>query len=94
MKELYSWQVIKALTNEWANQHLLPWRSKKAEIFEKLLGFARSDSIVTRGSLSLSCATTPHLSRFSKSARYKKISSTFFIFEKSSKYFNWVKYVK
>ena len=38
--------------------------SKKAERFEKLLDFARSHSIVTRGSVSLSCATTPHPSVF------------------------------
>ena len=45
----------------------LPFRSKKAGRFDKLLGFTRSHSIVTRGSASLSCATTPHLSCFSKS---------------------------
>ena len=50
----------------------LALRSKKAGRFEKLLGFARSHSIVTRGSVSLSCATTPHSSCFSKSQRYKK----------------------
>ena len=37
-----------------------PLRSKKAGRFAKLLGFARSYSIVTRGSVSLSCAATPH----------------------------------
>ena len=36
----------------------------KAGSFEKLLGLARSQIIVTRGSVSLSCATTPHTSRF------------------------------
>ena len=41
--------------------------SEKAGRFEKLLGFARSHFIVTRGSVSLSCATTPHPSCFSKS---------------------------
>ena len=46
---------------------LLPLWSTKAGRFEKLLGFARSPSIVTRGSISLSCATTPHPSCFSKS---------------------------
>ena len=40
---------------------------KKAGRFEKLLGFARSQSIVARGSVSLSFATTQHLSCFSKS---------------------------
>ena len=43
----------------------LPLRSKKAGRFEKLLGFARSYSIVTRGSVSLSCANTLHHSCFS-----------------------------
>ena len=38
----------------------LPLGSKKAGRFEKLLGFARSHSIVTIGSVSLSCATTLH----------------------------------
>ena len=33
---------------------------EKAGRFEKLLGFARSHSIVTRDSVSLSCATTQH----------------------------------
>ena len=49
------------------NYYIVRLRSKKAGRFEKLLGFARSYSIVTRGSVSLSCATTPHPSRFSKS---------------------------
>ena len=49
---------------------LVPFRSKKAGRFEKLLGFARSHSLVTRGSVSLSCASTPHPSCFSKSQRY------------------------
>ena len=43
---------------------ILPSRSKKAGRFEKLLGFARSPSIVIRGSVSLSCATIPHPSCF------------------------------
>ena len=42
---------------------------KKAGRFEKLLGIARSPSIVTIGSVSLSCAITQHLSRFSESYR-------------------------
>ena len=50
----------------------LPLRSKKAGRFEKLHGFARSHFIVTRGSVSLSCATTPHPSYFSKYSRYYK----------------------
>ena len=45
---------------------LLSLRSKNAGRFEKLLGFARSHFIVTRGSVSLSCATTPHPPCFSK----------------------------
>ena len=43
---------------------VVPLRSKKAGRFEKLLGFARSHSIVTRYSVSLSRATTPHPSCF------------------------------
>ena len=39
----------------------LPLRSKKAGRFDKLPGFARSQSIVTRVSVSLSCATIPFL---------------------------------
>ena len=39
----------------------------KTERVEKLLGFARSHSIVTRGSVSLSCAATLHSSFFSES---------------------------
>ena len=45
--------------------NLVPIRSEKAGRFEKLLGFARSHSNVTRGSASLSCATTKHPSCFS-----------------------------
>ena len=45
----------------------LPLRSEKAGRFYKLFSFARSDSIVTRGSVSLSCVTTSHTSCFSKS---------------------------
>ena len=37
----------------------LPLRSKKAGMIEKLLGFAKSQSIVKRGSVSLSCVTLP-----------------------------------
>ena len=48
-------------------QKILPLRFKKAGRFEKLLCFARSHFIVTCGSVSLSCATTPHPSYFSKS---------------------------
>ena len=33
--------------------------------------FDNSHLIVTRGSLSLKCATTPHPSRFSKAQRYR-----------------------
>ena len=49
-----------------SNLENLPISSKKAGRFEKLLGLARSHSIVTRGSVSLSCATTLHPSCFSK----------------------------
>ena len=44
--------------------HGLPSRSQKAGRFEKLLVFARSHSIVTRGSVIFWCATTPHPSCF------------------------------
>ena len=47
--------------------HVLPLRSEKADRYETLLGFARSHLIVKRGSVSLSCASTPHPSCFSKS---------------------------
>ena len=53
---------------------ILPLSSTKAGRFEKLLGFARSHSIVTRGSVSLLCTTSPHPSCFSKSKRYKQSS--------------------
>ena len=46
---------------------LLPLKDLKTEKFEELLGFAQSHSIVTRSLVSLSCATTPQPSRFSKS---------------------------
>ena len=39
---------------------ILSLRSRKAGRFQKLLGFAKSHSIVTRGSVSLTCATKPH----------------------------------
>ena len=42
-------------------------QAKKAGIFEKLLDFSGKHSIVTHGSVSLSCATSPHPSCFSKS---------------------------
>ena len=45
----------------------VPLRSKKTGRFEKLLGFTRGRSIVTRGSVTLSCATKPHPSCFSES---------------------------
>ena len=48
-------------------KNLIFWRTKNAGRFEKLLGFARSHFIATRGSVSLLCATTPHPSCFSKS---------------------------
>ena len=49
------------------NSQQLPLRFKKAGRFEKLLCFARGNSIVKRGSVSFSCAITPHPSCFSKS---------------------------
>ena len=45
----------------------IPLRFLKAGRFEEILGFARSHFIVTSGLVSLSCATTPHPSSFSKS---------------------------
>ena len=48
-------------------KEILPLKCKKAGRFMKLLGIARSHFIVTRGLVSLSCATTPHPSCFSKS---------------------------
>ena len=59
--------TIASLSTFWYWFYSIPLTSKKAGRFEKLLGFARSHSIVTRGSMSLSCATTPHPSCFSKS---------------------------
>ena len=55
---------INKLNSTFSNLNV-PWRSKKAGRFGKLLAFARSHSIVTRGSVSVSCATTPHASCFS-----------------------------
>ena len=43
----------------------IPLRYKNAGRFEKLLCSARGHSIVTGGSVSLSCAITPHRSCFS-----------------------------
>ena len=45
----------------------IPLGSRKAGRSETLFRFANSHSIVTRGSVSLSCATTPHPSCFYKS---------------------------
>ena len=45
----------------------VPLRSKKAGRFETLLGLARSHSIMRRGSVSHSRATTPDPFCFSKS---------------------------
>ena len=39
----------------------VPLRYEKAGRFEKLLGFAKTHSFVTHGSVRLSCATTAHL---------------------------------
>ena len=55
-------------------------RNWKTGRFEKLLGFATSHSILTRGSVSLSRATTPNPYCFSKSKRYIK-------YQKSEPYF-------
>ena len=49
-------QKTKFFFNFYVN--LVPIRSKKAWRFKELLGYARSHSIVTRGSVTLSCATT------------------------------------
>ena len=43
---------------------LVPLTSKKGGRFEKLVGFARSHSIMTRGSASLSCASKNTLPTF------------------------------
>ena len=70
---------------EWANhkydqyQGFIPLRSKKAGRFAKLLGFARSHSIVTRGSVSLSCASTPPLPDFLNLNGIKICSSISFL---------------
>ena len=45
---------------------------KFQEKFLNILGIARSHFIMTGGSLSLSSATTPHPTCFSKSKRYIK----------------------
>ena len=42
------------------NRLYLPLRSKNTGKFEKLLGFTRSHSIMTRGLVSVSGANTPH----------------------------------
>ena len=63
---IWDLSVPKNLLTDTRNQAELPVRSKKAGRFEKLLGFARSHSIVTRGLVSVSCATTQHPSCFSK----------------------------
>ena len=42
----------------------LPLEPRKARRLERLLCFARNHSIVTRGSVSLSCATISHLPAF------------------------------
>ena len=47
--------------------------TRQAGRLEEVLGFARSHFIVTRGSVSHSCATTQHPSRFSISQRYINI---------------------
>ena len=48
----------------------LPFKSQKAGGLLKHLGFARNHSIVTRSSVSLSSATTPQTSCFSKFHRF------------------------
>ena len=47
--------------------YIVPLRSEKAGMFEKLLGFARSHFIVALGPVSVSCATTPQPTCFFKS---------------------------
>ena len=66
------------------NYYIVRLRSKKAGRFEKLLGFARSYSIVTRGSVSLSCATSTHSSCFSKYFINKLL---YYIIMKVNKYY-------
>ena len=70
LTELYTGNImvwLKTDTLKIIHWKILPLISKKAGRFEKLLGFARSHSIVRSGSVSLSCATIPHPSFFSKS---------------------------
>ena len=69
-------QIFLLLTKKFVTSHFIwqkksnwtsnnvPLRYKKAGWFEKLLGFAMSHSIVTRSSVSLSCATTSPLPAF------------------------------
>ena len=45
----------------------LPYGPRKAPIEKQLFRFANSHYIVTRDPVSLSCATTPYLSCFTKS---------------------------
>ena len=51
----------------WFTIEILKSREIWLKSFEKLLHFSRSRPIVTRGSVSLSCDTTPHPSCLSKS---------------------------
>ena len=65
--EIFQEKSRKTVPSKTLIKKRIPLISKKAGRFEKLLGFARSHSIVTRGSVSLSCATRLHPSRVSKS---------------------------
>ena len=54
------------------NKFYITLRSKEAGRFETLLDFSRSHPFLTRGWVSLSCATTQNSSCFCKSSRYFK----------------------
>ena len=77
MRKSYSFCILERLntiSNKFSRKKKLfelPLRSEKSGRFERILGFARSHSIVTRGSVSLSYATTTHLTCFSKFERYE-----------------------
>ena len=68
-KVKFVWQILFKERKQRGKAKKLPLRSKKAGRYEKLLGFDMIHTIVTLDSVSLSSATTPHLSYFSKSKR-------------------------
>ena len=69
-------KMVKKLENVWSRKisPLIPLRSKKTRRFEKLLGFSRSHTIVTRHSVSLSYAS------ISQSQRYFILNPTLNLF--------------